>query len=166
MNNKILLCAGIATSIILLSILIIPMFINENNNAVVTDGEVGTVKGTDDYGDEADVDTSAGAIERNNELRVVFLDEYLLASVIPPNCLPNTCGIMQQWLDKAFNNNSLNYTIILDKDSIKQTDMYAMFSFKVEEFPEYSFQYAHYYGSNEVLITSPQFEKQRFPRNE
>lgn len=166
-ENRTYIVLGILVATTMLGYLIFNIFNNKNEKTSINDPEKGSVGvGVEIEGDEAEDDTGIDPLERNPELRVTFLDRYKLGDVIPPDCMPNICGIMQTWLDKAFENDKLNYTITLDEGSIEQNDIYAAFGFHVEEFPEYEFRYAHYYGTDEVLITSPQFEKLRFPRDE
>ncbi len=171
MKDRKFIIIGAIIVFLMLVYIILQIVTGINNDDDITDNtkaEAGTVKQGTDYGDEILEDTGADPVEKNSEMRVTFLDEYKLASVIPPDCLPNTCGIMQHWLDKAFNNNTLEYNIILDDNSIEQNDIYAAFGFHIKEFPEYRFRYAHYYGTNEVYISSPQIDSKdiRFPRDE
>lgn len=163
-NNKNLVIAGIIVIIVLFATILTPLFFDRNNEVKVGDVEQGEVLPGEEYPPDGEVD--AGEIDpsllRNEDARTDFLDLYLLGNVIPANNLLKVPAIIQQWLDKAFESDSLHYTVLLDDNSIEQNEIYAKFGFHVEEFPDYSFTYAHYYGEDKVLISSPELGKMKF----
>ncbi len=158
------LVAGLAIMAIGVLWLILSSSTGKKEQSVSTAEEGQVLEGLE-IGDEAE-DTGETTLDKNPDARTEFLDLYMLGDVIPPECLMSVPGVIQEWLDKAFNNNTLMYTIKLDRSSIEQTEMYAAFNFTVEEFPEYSFRYAHYYGTNDVIIGSPELGHLKFGEGE
>lgn len=113
-------------------------------------------------GDETLEDTGETTLKKNPDSRTEFLDLYKVADIIPPNCLLGVPRMIQNYLDKAFGEKLPCYTIQLNDQSLEKNEIYGAFDFTVDEYPGYSFRYAHYYGLDKVYISSPQLDRVKF----
>lgn len=142
--------------------------IEHNNEVAKDDLQLGEYVNNDENyeyeGDELEDDDYGGgnSIERNPNLRTEFLDRYKVVGYIPTEFVDGVPFLIQEWLDKAFNNSDKHYNIQLDDQSLEKNEIYAAFDFTVDEYPGYSFRYAHYFGLDKVYISSPQLDRVRF----